>query len=42
MTPKPAPAPVDRVGEALALVLAMTAEERALFVAALEVAGRVG
>ena len=40
--PKPAPAPVDRVGEALALVLAMTAEERALFVAALEVAGRVG
>lgn len=37
--PKAAPAPVDRVGEALALVLAMTPEERALFVAALEVAG---
>lgn len=40
--PKAAPAPVDRVGEALALVLAMTDEERALFVAALEVAGRAG
>lgn len=40
--PKAVAAPVSKVDQALALVLAMTDEERALFVAALEVAGRAG
>jgi hypothetical protein len=38
--PKAAPAPVDKVAQAVALVLSMTAEERTAFVAALTAAGQ--